>query len=313
MRASASWTKMSAATLTPLYTSGHVPSLSQPSAAEIFSGADSLSSRNQEMFVARQTSRAGGLEGVGNSRPFDGPRWTGSIPFRESWPHALSVTTEDEFTTGELKNTEANRSVRLPPVLANNIAQYAADVGDALASSQPRTLRRNTTDAATSATARASTKRAAAAASVASDLSDAEYDRLCHSEDRHCIFAPKTICVISRFPIYGVLRRFLRHLYAISLSRSGVPLERYISMFVSCIPMPPPGEDSKVICTFNGCVIPQCCYRSYERIFEEIFHNLLPSFCCLDGAFFTRNKLSVFEGSIVSRSRSTGAVVDYGR
>lgn len=73
------------------------------------------------------------------------------------------------------------------------------------------------------------------------ELSDEEYDLMCHREDRPCIFAPKTICVISRFPIYGVLRRFLRHLYAISLSRSGVPLERYISMFVSCIPMPPPG------------------------------------------------------------------------
>ncbi|CAN0353113.1 unnamed protein product, partial [Ectocarpus sp. 8 AP-2014] len=73
------------------------------------------------------------------------------------------------------------------------------------------------------------------------DLSDEEYDLLCQREDRPCIFAPKTICVISRFPIYGVLRRFLRHLYAISLSRSDVPLERYISMFVSCIPMPPPG------------------------------------------------------------------------
>ncbi|CAN0056422.1 unnamed protein product, partial [Hapterophycus canaliculatus] len=70
---------------------------------------------------------------------------------------------------------------------------------------------------------------------------DDDYDALCRREDRPCIFAPKTICVISRFPIYGVLRRFLRHLYAISLSRSDVPLERYISMFVSCIPMPPPG------------------------------------------------------------------------
>eukprot|EP00752_Nemacystus_decipiens_P018357 g16468.t1 len=78
-------------------------------------------------------------------------------------------------------------------------------------------------------------------AGSADELSDEEYNAVCRREDRPCIFAPKTICVISRFPIYGVLRRFLRHLYAISLSRSGVPLERYISMFVSCIPMPPPG------------------------------------------------------------------------
>ncbi|CAM9114779.1 unnamed protein product [Choristocarpus tenellus] len=63
-------------------------------------------------------------------------------------------------------------------------------------------------------------------------------------EDQDCVFAPKTICVISRFPIYGVLRRFLRHLYAISLSLTGVPLERYISYFVACIPMPFPGGRS---------------------------------------------------------------------
>ncbi|CAM9139007.1 unnamed protein product [Discosporangium mesarthrocarpum] len=73
------------------------------------------------------------------------------------------------------------------------------------------------------------------------DMSDAELDLAFKLEGLDCVFAPKTICVISRFPIYGVLRRFLRHLYAISLSSTGVPLERYISMFVSCIPMPFPG------------------------------------------------------------------------
>jgi hypothetical protein len=59
--------------------------------------------------------------------------------------------------------------------------------------------------------------------------------------DGDCFFIPKTICIISRFPIYGVLRRFLRHLYAISLSSTEVPLEKYIAGFVSCIPMPLPG------------------------------------------------------------------------
>lgn len=78
--------------------------------------------------------------------------------------------------------------------------------------------------------------------SLREELGDDEYDLMCQNEDRPCLFTPKTICVISRFPIYGVLRRFLRHLYAISLSWSRVPLERYISMFVSSIPMPPPGE-----------------------------------------------------------------------
>ncbi|CAM9232899.1 unnamed protein product [Chrysoparadoxa australica] len=70
-------------------------------------------------------------------------------------------------------------------------------------------------------------------------MSDRELDIKFDGQD--CLFSPKTICVISRFPIYSVLRRLLRHLYAISLSQTEVPLERYITQFVNCIPMPAPG------------------------------------------------------------------------
>lgn len=119
-----------------------------------------------------------------------------------------------------------------------------------------------------SSTANTNTNTNPSSAPVSDELSDEEYDMVCRREDRPCIFAPKTICVISRFPIYGVLRRFLRHLYAISLSRSSVPLERYISMFVSCIPMPPPGGvllvvvARSVLALFGGPVLACVCGQS---------------------------------------------------
>jgi len=57
----------------------------------------------------------------------------------------------------------------------------------------------------------------------------------------HGIYAPKCICIISRFPFYRALRRFLRQLYRISLSASPAPLERYISYLVTFLPVPKPG------------------------------------------------------------------------
>jgi len=55
------------------------------------------------------------------------------------------------------------------------------------------------------------------------------------------VYAPKCISIISRFPIYRALRRFLRQLYRISLSASPAPLERYISYLVTFLPVPKPG------------------------------------------------------------------------
>lgn len=232
VRASASWTTMSAATRTPLYASGHEPSPSQSSAAKIFSTADTPPSRSRCMSSINQAGRVDAFDGVGSGRPVDGPRWTGDIPFREPWHSAVGVSTKGDSTAGESKKTETCRSVLLNPFVGDNSMQCTGGASSSL----------QTNGSCMSAE---ESRTGAAEEGLGCDLSDAEYDRLCHSEDRHCIFAPKTICVISRFPIYGVLRRFLRHLYAISLSRSEVPLERYISMFVSCIPMPPPGESAK--------------------------------------------------------------------
>ena len=59
------------------------------------------------------------------------------------------------------------------------------------------------------------------------------------------LYMPKCICLISHNPFYRGMRRFLRQLYSISLSAtripSRIPIERYISYFVSHLPFPKPG------------------------------------------------------------------------
>lgn len=221
-RAPASWTKLSAATRTPRL---YERSPSQRSAAEIFSAPDTSPSQHQNVRSAVQPPRVDECGGTGHADPVDEPWWTGDTPFRGRRQSGGAVITKDESTAGETTLPKTSRSNTLTPLVKD------------WTSAETKLSHTNADES----------RRGAEDDLVASDLSDAEYDRLCHNEDRHCLFAPKTICVISRFPIYGVLRRFLRHLYAISLSRSGVPLERYISMFVSCIPMPPPGEVDKLM------------------------------------------------------------------
>lgn len=229
--ASTSWTKLSVVTRTPRYSFGHEQSPGQLSTAEIFAGADTAMTPDQHpMGSPSPGTHTNAYKDTGNGYATHGRRWSGDIPFRDASHGGVRISPKiQEPTAGETKKPEGSGSV---PPRSSTVANADGVWGSSQAEA-PDTL--------------VDESRRAAEGSTGSEMSDAEYDLMCQSEDRHCIFAPKTICVISRFPIYGVLRRFLRHLYAISLSRSGVPLERYISMFVSCIPMPPPGESCRVL------------------------------------------------------------------
>lgn len=173
-----------------------------PSTAEIFSGAGSAVA---EVSNGQQVSP---IRAAYVGRSLDGRRFRSDVatPFREN-----TGASSDEYKRNEME--AGATGLILPP----------------------------TATARTSAAGGGGGENVTGDSSFRDELSDDEYDLMCQNEDRPCIFTSKTICVISRFPIYGVLRRFLRHLYAISLSWSRVPLERYISMFVSSIPMPPPG------------------------------------------------------------------------
>ena len=49
----------------------------------------------------------------------------------------------------------------------------------------------------------------------------------------HALFAPRCICVLSHFPFYRAMTRYLRQLYSISISKTTVPVEKFISAIVS--------------------------------------------------------------------------------
>lgn len=55
------------------------------------------------------------------------------------------------------------------------------------------------------------------------------------------IYAPKCICVLSRFPFYSIFREWLYELYRkIFFSKLTIPIEQYIINFVMEVPVPPP-------------------------------------------------------------------------
>ena len=218
-----SWTKMSAATRVTRDTS--YSQAAQPTAADGLSVAAVTNASNASHSLQEQLSP---MRAAYASRSVDGRRWRSDSPFREN-------TNSDGPERNEM---EAQATALVLPPRALGPGQ-----GDG----------RERIAATSSASARDTSTVSAQEWNTGdnNELNDADYDRMCKNEDRPCIFAPKTICVISRFPIYGVLRRFLRHLYAISLSMSRVPLERYISMFVSSVPMPPPGGCFLVLCVFS--------------------------------------------------------------
>lgn len=215
---STSWTKLSAVA------QSHEQSTVPRSTADIFSStvAADVSNQQDKHPSPSRPSLTVGNEGESNGLPVDGMRWKSEIPLR----HSSGSRPQDRPRVGEEK---VETCTSIPPT--SSVAESVIDGEDGPSKSSKVESSESSVH-----------EWRATEDSLGSELTDDEYDRVCRSEDRPCIFAPKTICVISRFPIYGVLRRFLRHLYAISLSRSGVPLERYISMFVACVPMPPPGK-----------------------------------------------------------------------
>lgn len=222
-----SWAKVSASTQAARYASTHGQSDPlQPSAGDVLSSTAATDPlhRQDSHPPSLRAAYAHVSEGANSVFPADGWRTQGDLGSRESPPREAGASADGEQRRGGM---EADMSQPIHPTTATETENEGAQITPAQSEARP-------SDASVN-------ELGVPGGNVGADLTDHEYDLMCRSEDRPCIFAPKTICVISRFPIYGVLRRFLRHLYAISLSWSGVPLERYISMFVSCIPMPPPG------------------------------------------------------------------------
>ncbi|TMW60548.1 hypothetical protein Poli38472_000590 [Pythium oligandrum] len=56
------------------------------------------------------------------------------------------------------------------------------------------------------------------------------------------VFCPKCIVVTSHYPYFSAFRQFLQQVYRITLSEAPMPIERYITNFVSEVPLPPRGQ-----------------------------------------------------------------------
>ncbi|KAL9650377.1 hypothetical protein ABK040_016444 [Willaertia magna] len=56
------------------------------------------------------------------------------------------------------------------------------------------------------------------------------------------LYMSKSICIISHYPFYNIFKFFLTQLFRISVTPSKIPLERYISNFLTEIPLPPQGQ-----------------------------------------------------------------------
>jgi hypothetical protein len=55
-------------------------------------------------------------------------------------------------------------------------------------------------------------------------------------------YIPRCLCLLSHWPFVSSFKKFLCHLYRLSLSPCSIPLERYISNFLNDVPAPPPGK-----------------------------------------------------------------------
>lgn len=55
-------------------------------------------------------------------------------------------------------------------------------------------------------------------------------------------YIPRCLCLVSQWPFVSSFKKFLCHIYRLSLTPCYVPLERYICNFVDEIPLPPTGR-----------------------------------------------------------------------
>jgi hypothetical protein len=55
-------------------------------------------------------------------------------------------------------------------------------------------------------------------------------------------YLPRCLCIISQWPFVSAYKKFLCHIYRLSLTPCYIPLERYICNFVDEIPLPPSGK-----------------------------------------------------------------------
>lgn len=60
-------------------------------------------------------------------------------------------------------------------------------------------------------------------------------------KEKVMLYAPICLCIVSHFPFYLGFKDFLTMIYQLSISRSSIPMERFVGHFMSELPVPTPG------------------------------------------------------------------------
>jgi hypothetical protein len=64
----------------------------------------------------------------------------------------------------------------------------------------------------------------------------------CGDLDDLRLYVPRCLCLISQWPFVESFRKFLCHVYRLSLTPSLIPIERFICNFIDDVPVPPCGQ-----------------------------------------------------------------------
>ena len=79
------------------------------------------------------------------------------------------------------------------------------------------------------------------------DTADEEGGWSLGGKDKVVLYAPICICIISHLPFYRGFKEFLTMMYQLSISRSSIPIERFVGHFMSELPVPTPGGPGFVL------------------------------------------------------------------
>jgi hypothetical protein len=64
------------------------------------------------------------------------------------------------------------------------------------------------------------------------------------TERSEAVFVPRTICLLSRFPYFSVLRECLRELFLVYRGGSELPVEAFVAYLTRVLPVPLPGSSA---------------------------------------------------------------------
>jgi hypothetical protein len=121
-------------------------------------------------------------------------------------------------------------------------------------------------------------------------------------DDHMRLYVPRCLCLISEWPFVQSFRKFLCHIYRLSLTPSSIPIERFICNFIDDVPVPPSGKvEVSYLVPGGGTGVDSAFTFTRPPINEPNAWNSLPMrslFECLS----VENVLAVFRAVLTERT-----------